>query len=133
MRRAYHELNTTSNTEIDFVSIGCPYCTFDKIREIASFLKGKKVKEGVEVWICTSEMIQNMAKISGEIQTIEKAGAKVVVSTCMVLAPVRLLGFRNMATDSAKAQFYCSGFGIGVRFGDTQKCLQAAITGKWEG
>jgi len=132
MKQAYNELNTTRNTEIDFVSLGCPYYTFDKIREIASFLKGKKVKEGVEVWICTSETTKNIALKSGEIQTIEKAGAKIVVDTCMVVAPVKQLGFRNLATDSAKAQFYCSGLGLGVRFGDTPKCLQAAITGEWE-
>jgi predicted aconitase len=49
----------------------------------------------------------------------------------MVLAPVKQMGFHVMATDSAKAQFYVSGFGIGVRFGNTQKCLKAALTGKW--
>jgi predicted aconitase len=132
MKKAYQELNTTRGTEIDFVSIGCPHCTIDKIREIASFFEGKKVKKGVETWVCTSETIRNMGLLSGEIQTIEKSGAKVVVDTCMVLAPVKQIGFHNMATDSAKAQFYCSGFGLGVRFGNTEKCLQAAITGKWE-
>jgi predicted aconitase len=132
MKTAYQELNTTRNTDIDFVSIGCPHYTFDKIREIASFLEGKKIKDGVEVWVCTSQMIRNLAMRSGEIQTIEKAGVKVVVDTCMVLAPVRQMGFRCMATDSAKAQFYVSGLGIGVRFGNTQKCLQAAVMGKWE-
>ncbi len=132
MKKAYQELNTTRSTEIDFVSIGCPHYTIDKIREIASFLEGKKVKRGVEVWVCTSKTIRNMGLLSGEIQTIEKSGAKVVVDTCMVLAPVKQIGFHNMATDSAKAQFYCSGFGLGVRFGNTEKCLQAAITGKWE-
>ena len=132
MKKAYQELNTTRSTEIDFVSIGCPHYTIDKIREIASFLEGKKVKREVEVWVCTSETIRNMGLLSGEIQTIEKSGAKVVVDTCMVLAPVKQIGFHNMATDSAKAQFYCSGFGLGVRFGNTEKCLQTAITGKWE-
>jgi predicted aconitase len=132
LKKAYQELNTTRSTDVDFVSIGCPHYTIDKIREVASFLEGKKVKKGVEVWVCTSETIRNMGLLSGEIQTIKKSGAKVVVDTCMVLAPVKQIGFQNMATDSAKAQFYCSGFGLGVRFGNTEKCLQAAITGKWE-
>jgi predicted aconitase len=69
---------------------------------------------------------------SGEIQVIEKTGAKVVVDTCMVLAPLKKIGFRTMATDSAKGQFYVSGSGIGVRFGDTKKCLETAVTGRWE-
>jgi hypothetical protein len=132
LKKEYEELSTTRNTDIDFVAIGCPHYTIDKIREIAAFLEGKKIKEGVEVWVCTSQAIRNMGLRSGEIQVIEKTGAKVVVDTCMVLAPVKQMGFKNMATDSAKAQFYVSGFGIGVRFGNTQKCLQVALTGKWE-
>lgn len=131
MKKAYQELNTTNDRDVDFVSIGCPHYTFDKIREIAGFLEGKKVKEGVEVWVCTSQTVRNMAMRSGEVQIIEKAGAKVIADTCMVLAPVKNMGFHNMATDSAKAQFYISGFGIGVRFGNTQKCLEAAVSGKW--
>jgi predicted aconitase len=113
--------------------VGCPHYTIDKIREIAAYLDGKKVKAGVETWVCTSQTVRNIARRSGEIETIEKAGAKVVVDTCMVLAPVKQMGFRTMATDSAKAQFYVSGFGIGVRFGDTKQCLETAVTGRWRG
>ncbi|MEJ2717871.1 MAG: aconitase X [Deltaproteobacteria bacterium] len=83
--------------------------------------------------MCTSETVRDMAARSGEIQKIEDAGAKVVIDTCMVLAPVKEMGFHTMATDSAKAQFYVSGFGIGVRFGDTKQCLEAAVTGEWRG
>jgi predicted aconitase len=132
LKKAYLELNTTRSREIDFVAIGCPHYTIDKIMEIAALLEGKKVRKGVEVWICTSETTRNVALLNGAVRTIEKSGAKVVVDTCMVLAPVKQLGFHHMATDSAKAQFYCSGFGLGVRFGNTEKCLRAAIAGKWE-
>lgn len=132
IKKTYLELNTTQNRDIDFVALGCPHHTFDKIKEVASFLEGKRIKNDVEVWICTSQAIRNLALRSGEVQIIESAGAKVVVDTCMVLAPVKEIGFRNMATDSAKAQFYVSGFGMGVRFGNTHQCLQSALTGKWE-
>jgi predicted aconitase len=89
------------------------------------------VKDSVEVWVCTSQTVRNMALRSGEIQKIENAGAKIVVDTCMVVAPIEQ-GFCNMATDSAKAQFYISSSGKGVRFGDTKKCLRSAINGRWE-
>lgn len=133
MKTAYRDMNTTADADVDFVAVGCPHYTIDKIREIAAYMDGKKVKAGVETWVCTSQTVRNIARRSGEIETIEKAGAKVVVDTCMVLAPVKQMGFRTMATDSAKAQFYVSGFGIGVRFGDTKQCLEAAVTGRWRG
>jgi predicted aconitase len=132
MRSAREDLSTTEETDIDFVALGCPHYTFDKIREVASLLKGREIKEGTEVWICTSHTVRDLAFRSGELKTIEKSGAKVVVDTCMVLTPVRQMGFRNMATDSAKAQFYVSGFGLGVRFGTLKQCLEAAVSGKWE-
>lgn len=131
MKAAYREMNTTAESGVDFVAVGCPHYTMDKIREVASYLDGKKVKAGVETWVCTSQTVRNMARRSGEVDAIEKSGAKVVADTCMVLAPVKQMGFRIMATDSAKAQFYVSGFGIGVRFGDTKQCLEAAVTGRW--
>lgn len=133
MKTARREMNTTENTDVDFVSIGCPHYTIDKIKEIASYLDGKKVKSGVEAWVCTSQTVRDMAARSGEIKKIEDSGAKLVIDTCMVLAPVKEMGFHTMATDSAKAQFYVSGFGIGVRFGTTKQCLEAAVTGKWRG
>jgi predicted aconitase len=132
LERAYQDLNTTRSDEIDFVSIGCPHYTIEKLREVAAFLEGKRIKEGVEVWVCTSRSNRNLALQSGEVQKIEEAGAKVVVDTCMVLAPLKQIGFHTMATDSAKAQFYVSGSGLGVRFGDTRKCLRAGLTGRWE-
>jgi predicted aconitase len=133
LKAAYKGMNTTADQNVDFVAVGCPHYTIDKIREIASYLDGKKVKAGVETWVCTSQTVRNLARRSGEIEKIEKTGAKVVIDTCMVLAPVKQMGFRTMATDSAKAQFYVSGFGIGVRFGDTKQCLEAAVTGQWRG
>ena len=132
MEKAYQELNTTTKTDIDLVAIGCPHYTMDKMREVANFLDAKKIKEGVELWVQTSQSVRNLALRSGEIQVIEKTGAKVVVDTCMVLAPLKRIGFHTMATDSAKGQFYVSGSGLGVRFGDTRKCLETALTGRWE-
>jgi predicted aconitase len=132
MEKAYQELNTTTKTDIDLVAIGCPHYTMDKMREVANFLDGKKIKEGVELWVQTSQSVRNLALRSGEVQVIEKTGAKVVVDTCMVLAPLKRIGFHTMATDSAKGQFYVSGSGLGVRFGDTCKCLETALTGRWE-
>ena len=63
---------------------------------------------------------------------IEAAGGQVVADTCMVVAPVAELGFRTMATNSAKMAFYGpSHSGLSVRFGPMEQCLEAAMTGRW--
>jgi hypothetical protein len=52
----------------------------------------------------------------------------------MVVAPVADLGFRTLATNSAKMAFYTpSHSGLAVRFGPMERCLEAAIRGQWPG
>jgi predicted aconitase len=56
----------------------------------------------------------------------------VVADTCLVVAPVAGLGFRTMATNSAKMAVYApSHSGLSVRFGTMEQCLEAAVTGRW--
>jgi predicted aconitase len=50
----------------------------------------------------------------------------------MVVAPVADLGFRTLATNSAKMAFYAPAHsGLSVRFGPLDQCLEAAIRGHW--
>jgi predicted aconitase len=50
----------------------------------------------------------------------------------MVVAPVEQLGFRVMATNSAKMATYTpSHSGLSVRFGSLEQCLGAAVKGRW--
>lgn len=131
MRSVYRELNTTSESTIDLVFIGCPHPTIEKLRYIASVLGNRKVSKDIEVWISVSNVVRELAARTGDLQRIEESGAKVLVGTCVVCAPTAALGFRRMATDSAKAQIYMSDFGVNVRFGTTHQCLEAALNGYW--
>jgi len=133
MKTAYEQLNASSQTKIDFVEIGCPHCDIEKLMYAADCLDGKKVHKDVNFWICTSDAMKKLATRAGYIERIEKTGAKVVADTCAVTAPIKMLGYTKMATDSAKAQFYVSGFGLDVRFGTMEQCIEAAIKGYWEG
>jgi len=51
--------------------------------------------------------------------------------TCMVVAPLKGR-FKNVATTSAKAAFYCRGKNkMAVKIGTFKQCMDAAVTGKW--
>ena len=128
--KAYNELNSGTKT-IDLVAIGCPHASIDEISKIATLLKGEKIKS--ELWITTSRKIKKLAENKGFVRVIESAGGKVVVDTCMVVAPIEELGFRTMATNAGKAAFYCpSHCGLEIRFGSTERCINAAINGTWK-
>ena len=128
-------MSTVKCGEVDFVAIGCHYCTIEKIREIARLLENRKVREGVVLWIQTSRTIRNMAEREGDIQKIEKAGGRVYCDSCMYITPIRkYYGFKVTATDSAKNAFMAQGtpwIGTDMLYGSTEKCIEAAVTGRW--
>ncbi len=127
---AYRALNDDAD-EVDFVSLGCPHASIKEIAEVAAFLKDRKVKDGVELWIATARPTKEIADKRGYTQIIEDAGGKMAVGTCMVVAPIKGR-FKTMATTSAKACFYVRGrHGFNAHIGDFRKCLDVAVTGKW--
>ncbi|MFH1403406.1 MAG: aconitase X catalytic domain-containing protein [Candidatus Altiarchaeota archaeon] len=127
---AYKSLNDDAG-DVDFVSLGCPHASIKEIAEIAEFLKGRKVNDGVELWVATARPTKQIADERGYTRIIEEAGGKMAVDTCMVVAPVKGR-FKTMATTSAKACFYARGKNkFQVHIGDFRKCLETAVSGKW--
>lgn len=126
---AYHALNGPAE-QIDLVSMGCPHASLAEIEAVAGFLDGRRL--AAALWITTSRVTRQAAEQAGLVARIEAAGGRVVADTCMVVAPVAGLGFRSMATNSAKMAFYApSHSGLSVRFGPAEQCLEAALAGRW--
>jgi predicted aconitase len=126
---AYDALNGQA-IEIDLVSIGCPHASLEELAAVASFLGGRRVQAAL--WLTTARATRERAELAGLVSRLEAAGARVVADTCMVVAPVSELGFRSMATNSAKMALYApSHSGLDVRFGSLQQCLEAALAGHW--
>lgn len=118
--------------EVDLVSLGCPHASLEELESIADFLHGRRVRS--TLWITTARATRKAAEGAGLVARIEAAGGRVVADTCMVVAPVAGLGFRTMATNSAKMAFYSPAHsGLAVRFGPMEQCLEAAIRGRWPG
>jgi len=89
--------------DVDFISIGCPHASIHEIEQIASMLKGKRVKK--EFWITTARSTKKVADEAGYSKIIEDAGAKFASDMCCVVAPIRGR-FKGMMADSAKACYY---------------------------
>ncbi|MBU5557468.1 MAG: aconitase X catalytic domain-containing protein, partial [Candidatus Aenigmarchaeota archaeon] len=125
---AHNELN--DECEPDFVGIGCPHCSITELAKIARLLKGRKVS--IATWIFTARQTKALADIRGYTSDIEASGAKLVCDTCMAVAPLKGR-FRCLATNSAKACFYGRGSNsFKTRFGSLERCINAAVSGKWK-
>jgi predicted aconitase len=117
------ELNDSGRP--DFVSVGCPHTSLKEVATIARLIRGRKVKR--EFWICCSRSVKLQSDLRGYTKPIEESGAKFACDTCMVVAPVEDMGYRVVATNSAKAVHYLRNSGLQVRFWPLERCVQEAI------
>jgi predicted aconitase len=126
---AYHALDGSMGA-VDFVSLGCPHASLAELETIATYLDGRRTTTAL--WITLARATREAAEKMGLVGRLEAAGARVVADTCMVVAPVASLGFRSMATNSAKMAVYAPAHsGLSVRFGTTEQCLETALSGRW--
>ncbi len=108
----------------DFVAVGCPHCSLSELETLARLLRGKKVSR--EFWVCCSREVKRRSDDAGYSRWIEASGAKFATDTCMVVAPVEELGYRVVATNSAKACHYLRNAGLRTRFMRLEECVAEA-------
>jgi predicted aconitase len=132
--KSLNYLCTSENVEIQSVILGCPHYSLEEVRDAANYLKGKKVHEGVSLWIWTDMSTEAMAEVSGYAQTIRESGAHLLNSSCpLVMGRNCLSGVTGLATDGAKQAHYLhSDIDAKVFFGTREQCIDAAIRGRWE-
>ncbi len=112
LKETFESLNTTGSTP-DIIVLGCPHLSKEELMQAANFLDGRKVK--VPFWLFTSRSVFERNK--DICRHIERSGAKVFCDTCMVVCPLKNLGYSIVATDSAKAARYLHTFqGLEVIF-----------------
>ncbi len=133
LEQGYANLTSGKSRDVDFVALGCPHCNLNQIASVAKQLEGKKIKDGVAMWIHTNMAIKAMAKDLGYMKMIEDAGAILTQDLCVVLGNPEALGYKTLATHSPKMAFYApGGNGLDVWYGSEERCVQAALTGRWE-
>ena len=139
IKRVYELMNYGASDEIDFVYLGCPHYNIEEIRKATSLLEGRKCT--VTLWIMTNSPTYKMADMAGYRKLIEDSGAKLLSGTCPGLLMGRVAAGggvpRVMAMDATKQDYYITGHcypeKVQVRYGTMEECIDAAVTGKWEG
>jgi cis-L-3-hydroxyproline dehydratase len=123
----------TNDRSVDFVHLGCPHYSLEQIQYVARFLDGKKINDNTRLHIWTAPSISTMAEKSGFKGTIEKSGAKLLSGSCALVSGRLPKGAKNIAFDSAKQTNPKKSDHTGsVFYGDVNRCLNAALHGRWE-
>ena len=126
-----NKLDWAQEEEVDFVMMGCPNYSFFQLRDIAGMLEGKTCKK--RLMIIAARALVEQARLSGDAQKIEAAGGFFMVDSCPPLLGLWPENIRVLATDSGKMAHYVpsSRPDFQIHFGSMQRCIDAAITGKW--
>ena len=141
LKRVYDMMNYGSSRDIDFVYLGCPHYTIEEIKKAANLLLGKKCSPNTTLWIMTNPPTYKMADMAGYRKTIEDAGGLLFPAP----APACLMAkawCRRRCPEShghgclqAGLLYYrvCHKEKTQVRYGTMEECVNAAVTGKWQG
>jgi predicted aconitase len=140
LKNAYETLCTAKSTSVDMVLFGCPHASIKELGEIANLLEGKRIKQGVRVWVQCLPETRMMAEKLGYVQAIEKSGGLVLRNACIVMFEDERIRtstipteVKVLATNSAKTAYYAPAeYNWGVWYGSTKQCVEAAVTGRWE-
>jgi predicted aconitase len=134
-RRVYDQLNATAtDPSVDYVMLGCPHAAIEQLREAATLLSGRKVSANCRLWIFTSRAVKHEADATGVTKAIDAAGGVMLTDTCSAFAQAIPPGTKVAALDSAKQAHYLPAIlGVQAWFGTTRDCIEAAITGRWNG
>jgi len=126
----YAMLDSDGGDDIDLVWIGCPHASPAELAQVVELLAGRRVR--ARLWVTMAREARAEAARAGAVAALEALGGQVVADTCLVVAPVKELGFRRMATPSGKGAYYApSQSGLAVRYGSVEACIEAAVTGRW--
>jgi predicted aconitase len=131
LRDAYASLRNHTGEEISSVILGCPHASLQEIAEIAALLRGRRVAEGVQLWVNTARATKANADAMGLTAVIEDAGGRILCDTC----PTNMrMPARRIVTHGFKQAHYARGMtGAEVIVARTRDCIRAALAGRWLG
>ena len=133
--RTYDNLNSKATERaVDYVMLGCPHYSLEQIQCACALLEGRRVSANTQLWIFTSRAVRAVADARGLTRRLRDCGAVLVTDTCSSIAQAVPPGTKVAALDSAKQAHYLPAImNIQAWFGDTRDCIDAAVTGRWNG
>lgn len=117
---------------IDVVALGSPHFSPREFAELLPLVERHPPAGRVEFVVCTNRLSLGHLERSGGLQRLRALGVRVVVDTCVVVAPIlRTPAGGVLMTNSGKFAHYAPGnVGFDVVFGSLAECVRSAHRGK---
>ena len=110
----------------DLIFLGCPHLSLEELRRFAELLGGRRVRR--RVWLSMARSVLKEAEELGLAERLRRSGVMLTADTCPVVAPLREMGYRSIATNSGKCAFYSDRhMGLRVRFLPMERLARLAV------
>lgn len=117
-------IRLSSEVKEPIICLGCPHCSLKELKHYAKLLRGRHLRRRLIAF--TSRGVYDQAEKEGCIKDIEHAGGRVFRDTCMIVAPLKEMGWKEISTNSFKAAHYASSMGIATHLGAAEHVLREA-------
>ena len=112
--------------EPDLIFIGCPHSSIEQITAFYSLLKERPVAK--RTWIFASRAVRDQAREIGLLDKLKKLGVEIICDTCPIVAPIREMGIKSIATNSAKGAYFSRNLNkLKVKFKPLEELVEEAV------
>jgi len=124
-------MSTVPDGKIDVVALGSPHYSLAEFDTLLKLLADSTLDTAVQFIVCTNRLALIELKKRGWLEILDSAGVRVVVDTCVVVAPIARVQGGVLMTNSGKFAHYAPGnIGLQVVFGSLEECLRSAEIGR---
>ena len=131
LRAARDRLSTVETDHLDVVALGSPHFSWDEFAALRPLLEKYPPRSQVDFIVCTNRIVLAALQKRGWLGPLKELGVRLVVDTCVVVAPLLRVQRGVLMTNSGKFAHYTPGnTGLGVVFGNLEECVRSAHEGR---
>lgn len=126
---------SAKGSPLNLVVFSAPQMSIYEMKALADLFRGRRIKEGTQVFITTSNGVKSHAQQLGHLQTLEEAGAVILEGVCFyILQNLPQMrdenGWKNIVTNSAKLANIIGAHKFNAILRPTDACVDIAVNGK---
>lgn len=130
LRQMLAKLSTVADGHIDVVALGSPHFSLAEFAVLMPLLAQYPIHPEVEFIVCTNRLVLAALGQRGWLAQLGAWGVRLVVDTCVVVAPIVRHKGGVLMTNSGKFAHYAPGnIGFAVVFGSLKECVRSAAQG----
>jgi len=131
LQKAQRRLSTVPDGPIEVVALGSPHFSIPEFERLLPLVEAEPPSDGVEFVVCTHRVALQFLESQGLAERLRGAGVRIIVDTCVVVAPMLKSRQGTLMTNSGKFAHYTPGnLGMGVVYGSLEECVRSAARGR---